>query len=172
MSSQSNQSDIWTPPVVATIVYRVVMIIVSIAFIWKKYQEQLISVLLPTYNSTHLPRPPNQTTQSSRRKRTHSQPRRLRTPSLREIILANVEDIIQSALGIDDGDSITIDVPRLSFDDSSERSSRRSAEVGEIGGDVGFDVDVDLGDVGLRHRSADCISGSHSSRHEVSSKEG
>jgi hypothetical protein len=87
-----------------------------------------------------------------------------------------VEDIIQSALGIDDGDSITIDVPRLSFDDSSEGSLRRSAEVGEIGGDVGIDVDVDvdvdLGDVGLRHRSAECISGSHSSRHEMSSKEG
>lgn len=39
MSSQIDQQAIWTPPVIATIVYRVVMIIVSIAFIWKKYRR-------------------------------------------------------------------------------------------------------------------------------------
>jgi hypothetical protein len=39
MSSQVDQQAIWAPPVIATIVYRVVMIIVSIAFIWKKYRR-------------------------------------------------------------------------------------------------------------------------------------
>jgi hypothetical protein len=39
MSSQGDQQAIWTPPVIATIVYRVVMIIVSIAFLWKKYRR-------------------------------------------------------------------------------------------------------------------------------------
>lgn len=39
MSGSVAQQPIWTPPVIATIVYRVVMIIVSIAFIWKKYRR-------------------------------------------------------------------------------------------------------------------------------------
>jgi hypothetical protein len=39
MSESLAQQPIWTPPVIATIVYRVVMIIVSIAFIWKKYRQ-------------------------------------------------------------------------------------------------------------------------------------
>jgi hypothetical protein len=39
MSGALAQQPIWTPPVIATIVYRVVMIIVSIAFIWKKYRR-------------------------------------------------------------------------------------------------------------------------------------
>jgi hypothetical protein len=39
MSSQSDQQVIWTPPVITTTVYRVVMIIVSIAFIWIKYRR-------------------------------------------------------------------------------------------------------------------------------------
>jgi hypothetical protein len=39
MSGSLAQQPIWTPPVIATIVYRVVMIIVSIAFIWKKYRR-------------------------------------------------------------------------------------------------------------------------------------
>ncbi|KAE9376340.1 hypothetical protein N431DRAFT_462181 [Stipitochalara longipes BDJ] len=177
MSSQSNQSGIWTPPVIATIVYRVVMIIVSIAFIWKKYrrparqidEEQLVRVLLPTYNNPNRrPRSPNQATQPPRRKRTDSQPRRIRTPSLREIIIANVEDIIQSALGIDDYDNIDIDT-QLSFNRPSETSSRKAAEAGSIGGDVG--LDIELGDVGLRHRSADGILESlKGSRHETSSR--
>jgi len=39
MSGSLAEQPIWTPPVIATIVYRVVMIIVSIAFIWKKYRR-------------------------------------------------------------------------------------------------------------------------------------
>ncbi|KAF8856550.1 hypothetical protein BDZ45DRAFT_691670 [Acephala macrosclerotiorum] len=59
MSTQSDQRSSWTPAVIATIVYRVVMIIVSIAFIWKKYRrptrqfdgESLIGILISPHRT-------------------------------------------------------------------------------------------------------------------------
>jgi hypothetical protein len=39
MSLSAEQPSIWTPEVIATIIYRIVMILVSLAFIWKKYRR-------------------------------------------------------------------------------------------------------------------------------------
>lgn len=84
---------------------------------------------------------------------------------MREFILASVEDIVQSAIGLDDDNSLDIDIPEVSFDGASENAPRQSPEVGSIRGDVG--LEVELGDVGLRHRSADGTSESKmSARHE------
>ncbi|PMD55499.1 uncharacterized protein K444DRAFT_666723 [Hyaloscypha bicolor E] len=170
MPSQSNQQPIWTPPVIATIVYRVVMIIVSIAFIWKKYrrtarridEEQLIGLLLPTYNNHTPHRPPSPNTHNhTRSRRTSPSPHPLyhprsnpqsqhsHPPTTREIISAHLDDIIQSALGLsDDG---------LSSLGGSQYGSSVDIAEGSSLEDMGVDVEVEGGDVGLRHRSADSV---------------
>jgi hypothetical protein len=37
MSCIPSQSDVWTPDTIATVIYRVVMIVVSLAFLWRQY---------------------------------------------------------------------------------------------------------------------------------------
>ena len=44
MSSPVDQSNMWTPEIIATIIYRVVMIVVSIAFLWKQYQQRPVNL--------------------------------------------------------------------------------------------------------------------------------
>jgi hypothetical protein len=177
--STPDQPSIWTPEFISSIVYRAVMIIVSIAFIWKKYrrparpidgtshpspptpphpfpmtsiqtltpstEEQLIGVILPTYNT------PVRCTRSASdpSQRTHpTQPRH--PPTIRDVILAHIEDIIHSALGIDD-DKTDIDVLRTST------ASPITLAAGSSLDNVGHPVDIELGDMGLRHRSADSM---------------
>lgn len=184
MSTAPNQPTIWTPEFISCIVYRVVMIIVSLAFIWKKYrrparridgttsplssveacplnqpsalidlqltsltEEQLVGVILPTYHSparhvrsANVPSQPTNPSQPSR------------TQTLRKVISAHLEDIIQSTLGIDDDDGIDIDAPRASFHHAQAESSTKEIEVSSKDG-VGLDIEP--GDMGLRHRSAD-----------------
>jgi len=155
--SSLEQQAIWTPPVIATIVYRVVMIIVSIAFIWKKYrrparqidEEQLVGVLLPPYNRPH--RRTRSASQVVLRRRPKHTPSQTHTPTIREVILDHFEDIVQSALGLDDDDCLT-DGP-LSFDTSVSEPSTDGAEVSSLDTNAGFDIE--LGDLGLRHRAAD-----------------
>jgi len=155
--SSPDQQAIWTPPVIATIVYRVVMIIVSIAFIWKKYrrparqidEEQLVGVLLPPYNRSH--RRTRSANQGVSRKRLKPTPIRTHTPTLREVILDHIEDIVQSALGLDNDNGLT-DEP-LSFDTSEAEASTDGAEVSSL--DTNAGLDIELGDLGLRHRAAD-----------------
>jgi hypothetical protein len=43
MSVPSNTPNPWTPDTISTVVYHVVMIIVSIAFIWRKYRQPVRS---------------------------------------------------------------------------------------------------------------------------------
>jgi hypothetical protein len=43
MSIPSNTPNPWTPDTISTVVYHVVMIIVSIAFIWRKYRQPVRS---------------------------------------------------------------------------------------------------------------------------------
>jgi hypothetical protein len=165
-------SNVWTPPVIATIVYRVVMIIVSLAFIGKKYrrprrqtdgefttiiplyinlprninrsliEEQLVRVVIPTYNV-----PARRTRSANRfvpRRCTNPAPRPTPAPTARQVLLTHMEEIVQTALGVDenvdiDGEStvsVAIDQP--------------------LEADVG--LDIELGDMGLRHRSADTSS--------------
>ncbi|KAH8760168.1 hypothetical protein BGZ57DRAFT_611446 [Hyaloscypha finlandica] len=145
--------SIWTPESISSIVYRAVMIIVSIAFIWRKYrrparpidEEQLIGVILPAYNtSIRRTRSANDPSQ-----RTHQT--QTRHPStIRDVISAQIEDIIQSALGIDDYKT-DIDVLR----DST--ASPITLAAGSSLDNVGHPVDIELGDIGLRHRSADSM---------------
>ena len=33
-------NSLWTPEIIATIVYRIIMVLVSLAFIWKQYRQQ------------------------------------------------------------------------------------------------------------------------------------
>lgn len=61
------------------------------------------------------------------------------------------EGVVQSALGI--GDDVDITDEPLSFDSSEAESSINGAEVSSLDTDVG--MDIELGDLGLRHRSAD-----------------
>jgi hypothetical protein len=95
MSGSLAQQPIWTPPVIATIVYRVVMIIVSIAFIWKKYRRPArqidgnVALLTITLHSSlhyvdlktlfmnhqsHIPPLRPTTTNTIRRRTTHRRP--------------------------------------------------------------------------------------------------
>ena len=32
--------SLWTPEIIATILYRVIMVLISLAFIWKQYRQQ------------------------------------------------------------------------------------------------------------------------------------
>jgi hypothetical protein len=73
-------------------------------------------------------------------------------PTLREVVVASLEDTILSALSLEE-DNNNSDMPQLSFDAPSVDSSRNLAEVSSLDTDVG--LDIDLGDMGLRHRSAD-----------------
>lgn len=129
------------------------MIIVSIAFIWRKYrrparpidEEQLIGVILPGYNtSIRRTRSTNDPSQ-----RTHPTQTR-HPPTIRDVISAHIEDIIQSVLGIDD-DKTDIDMLQTST------ASPITLAAGSSLDDVGLPVDIELGDMGLRHRSADSM---------------
>ncbi|KAH6718635.1 hypothetical protein BKA61DRAFT_712372 [Leptodontidium sp. MPI-SDFR-AT-0119] len=92
--------NIWTPEVIATIVYRVVMVFVSLAFIWKEYrcvrpqldEEQLIGILIPRQSI-----PVALGVASGRENdqvNTHSAPR------LRDHFRANSNNIVGSILGL------------------------------------------------------------------------
>lgn len=59
-------------------------------------------------------------------------------------------------------------MPQLSFDSSRADVSTNGEEVSSLD-NVG--LDVDLGDMGLRHRSADGMGEKKSSRHESSKDE-
>jgi hypothetical protein len=108
-------------------------------------EEQLIGVILPAYNtSIRRTRSANDPSQ-----RTHQT--QTRHPStIRDVISAQIEDIIQSALGIDD-DKTDIDVLRAST------ASPITLAAGSSLDSVGHPVDIELGDMGLRHRSADSM---------------
>ena len=45
MSAPSDSTTIWTPETITNIVYRVTMIVVSLAFIWMKYRRQPVRPL-------------------------------------------------------------------------------------------------------------------------------
>ena len=108
-------------------------------------EEQLIGVILPAYNtSIRRTRSANDPSQ-----RTHQT--QTRHPStIRDVISAQIEDIIQSALGIDD-DKSDIDVLRTSI------ASPITLAAGSSLDNVGLPVDIELGDMGLRYRSADSM---------------
>lgn len=174
MSGSVAQQPIWTPPVIATIVYRVVMIIVSIAFIWKKYrrparqidEEQLIGVLLPTH---HRPLNRTRSTPHSTISGVPGPPRRqTHPPTLRKVISAQIEDIIQSALGIDDEDDV-LDI-EVSLSSNSSRPESSIAEGAGSSRDK-LGLDVEPGDMGLRHRSGDGMVGDKKVSRCESSKE-
>jgi hypothetical protein len=112
-------------------------------------EEQLAGVLLPTHNV------PYQSTRSVNnvlpRRHTDSTSHRNRTRTLRDVISAHVEEIVQSAFGLDDGeDSSNVSPP--SFDYVASGLSIAAA-VSSMNPSVG--IDIEFGDVGIRHRSAD-----------------
>jgi hypothetical protein len=108
-------------------------------------EEQLIGVILPAYD-TPIRRIRSANDPSQRTHPTQTQ----HPPTIRDVISAHIEDIIQSALGIDD-DKTDIDVLRTST------ASPITLAAGSSLDDVGLPVDIELGDMGLRHRSADSM---------------
>jgi propanediol dehydratase large subunit len=102
-------------------------------------------VILPAYNT------PIRCTRSTNDPSQQTHQTQTRHPStIREVISAQIEDIIQSALGIDD-EKTDIDVLRAST------ASPITLAPGSSLGNVGLPVDIELGDMGLRHRSADSM---------------
>ncbi|TVY93993.1 hypothetical protein LAWI1_G001022 [Lachnellula willkommii] len=94
-------SDIWTPDVIATVVYRAIMVIVSIAFLWRAYRqpvravddEHVVGIILP-----------NTSTRTASASSTHSSSE---IPSsfksmMHDFITSQIESILQSTLGIGD----------------------------------------------------------------------
>jgi hypothetical protein len=66
-----------------------------------------------------------------------------------------MEDIIQSGLDLSDDDCVGIDAISLRFEDSRPESSAVVAAGSSL--DTDLRLDIELGDVGLRHRSADSM---------------
>ena len=132
MSSELDQQSIWTPPVIATIACRVVMVIVSIAFIWKKYRRpvRVLDGKFPTaldYCRCQLPKADcfHETEEqiiSSLRFPAYEHPisrahapipqakcrRTINPRTLREAVSAHLEDIIQSAFKLDGEDIVAM----------------------------------------------------------------
>ncbi|KAH7308344.1 hypothetical protein BKA65DRAFT_559825 [Rhexocercosporidium sp. MPI-PUGE-AT-0058] len=95
--------NIWTPEIIATIVYRVIMILVSLAFIWREYrhvrpqldEEQLISILVQRQSFS----PAVALTSGRQDDVVNTHP----TPRLRDHFRTNSNNIVASALGLDLG---------------------------------------------------------------------
>jgi len=140
MPSTVGQPSLWAPEAIATFIYQVVMVFVALAFIWKKYrrparrgdEEQMIGVVLPIHRTR---------SRKNHIQQSHPTP----SPNLRELISADLEEIIQSALGLN-GDN-TLDGPSLSFEDTASISS------GAL--DAGSSLDTEIR---LRQCSADGVS--------------
>ncbi|KAK0100163.1 hypothetical protein ONS95_008502 [Cadophora gregata] len=94
--------NLWTPEIIATIVHRVVMVFVSLAFIWKEYrqqqpqfdEEQLISILIQRQTLS-----PAIGMTSARQVDDQVDVRQ--PPRLRDHFRANSNNIFASALGFD-----------------------------------------------------------------------
>ncbi|KAL5314350.1 hypothetical protein ACEPPN_018776 [Leptodophora sp. 'Broadleaf-Isolate-01'] len=93
--------NIWTPEIIATVVYRVVMVFVSLAFIWKEYrcvrpqldEEQLIGILIPR-QSIH-------TALGVASGRENDQVNTHSAPRLRDHFRANSNNIVRSIFGLE-----------------------------------------------------------------------
>jgi hypothetical protein len=75
--------------------------------------------------------------------------------------LAHLEDMVQSAVGLDKEDN-AINGLLDSFDNLSINESSLDANVG---------LDIDLGDIGLRHRSADHLQPTKHNENKYAHKE-
>ncbi|TVY42167.1 hypothetical protein LSUB1_G001944 [Lachnellula subtilissima] len=94
-------SQVWTPDVIATVVYRVIMVIVSIAFIWRAYRqpvrvvddEHVVGIIIPHTSSR---------TASASSSDSSSELPSSSKSMMHDFVTAQVESILQSALGIGD----------------------------------------------------------------------
>ncbi|TVY37058.1 hypothetical protein LOCC1_G007270 [Lachnellula occidentalis] len=94
-------TDIWTPDVIATVVYRIIMVIVSIAFIWRAYRqpvravddEHVVGIILPNTSTR---------TASASSRGSSSELSSSSKSMMHDFMTAQVESILQSALGIGD----------------------------------------------------------------------
>jgi hypothetical protein len=178
MSSVATEAY-WTPETICTIVYRVVMILVSLAFLYRKYRrpirsvdgmlspneeiflhpnimladEQLIGFLLPAlrrYNSTQRGRTPPLS---------EYQPRPPRT--LSNLVADQLDTLLESAidLGNDqvDDSGLSSSVDQLDFPTpSGANSSYIGIAAGNLCLNCRIGVDIDLGDLGQRHSCREC----------------
>lgn len=119
MSPLPNPSDVRTPDVIATVVYRVTMVMVGLAFIWKSYRrpvrpidgvpppphpcigtfanfrpsdEHLVGILIPNHSSRTL------STTSIASPPEHTS----RFRSMDDFTTAQLESIVQSTFGVED----------------------------------------------------------------------
>ncbi|TVY82931.1 hypothetical protein LSUE1_G001413 [Lachnellula suecica] len=96
-------SNIWTPDVIATVIYRVIMIIVSLAFIWRAYRqpvnqlhdESVVGLILNSESTR------NPSTLSS-----SAHPPNVRS-MLHDFMTAQLDSILQSTIGVG-GESNTL----------------------------------------------------------------
>ncbi|KAH7403849.1 hypothetical protein BKA64DRAFT_461575 [Cadophora sp. MPI-SDFR-AT-0126] len=94
--------SLWTPEIIATIVYRVIMVLVSLAIIWKQYrqqtpqldEEQLVGILIRRQSLS-----PAIAATSARQDDDQASNRP--APRLREHFRANSNNLLASALGLD-----------------------------------------------------------------------
>ncbi|TVY55703.1 hypothetical protein LCER1_G005067 [Lachnellula cervina] len=94
-------SDIWTPDVIATVVYRVIMVIVSIAFVWRAYRQPVRAVDDEHVVGMLLPNTPTRTASASSRDSSSELPSNSKS-LMHDFMTAQVESILQSTLGIGD----------------------------------------------------------------------
>jgi hypothetical protein len=110
-------------------------------------EEQFIGILLHARSiTTHRTRSENEHTK--RRRPAH-------VVALRDFIMDNLKDNVQSALGLD-GDCDDTDGLKLPFDNPSGDPSTSETVGSSLNSNFG--LDIELGDIGLRHRSADGMS--------------
>jgi hypothetical protein len=177
----------WTPETVCTIVYRVVMILVSLAFLYRKYRrpvrsvdgmlsrieaifihpnsmladEQLIGFLLPALRQCS-PTQRNRTAPLS-----EHQPRPAQT--LSNLVADQLDALLESAidLGNDqiDDNCLSSSVDQLDLPTSSGTDS---SYIGIAAGNTCLNcqmgVDIDLGDLGLRNSCRECEKASGDSK--------
>jgi hypothetical protein len=142
MSNLPISPSIWTPDTIANVVYRVVMIAVSLAFIWKQYHRSARSLdgessaILPLfpqrlsttdflYSEEHIIGilVPNNPSKSNDAQSAQSiiipHPNKRRSLSLlKELLATQLESIIQLALG--DGDTDERNSPSVSINISTD----------------------------------------------------
>ncbi|TVY19347.1 hypothetical protein LARI1_G003570 [Lachnellula arida] len=117
-------SDIWTPDVIATVVYRAIMVIVSIAFLWRAYRQPVRAVDDEHVVGIILPNTSARTASASLGDSSPEVPSSSKS-LMHDFITSQIESILQSTLGIGD------------------------IGIGDVGiGDVGIG-DVGIGDVGI-----------------------
>jgi len=178
----------WTPETICTIVYRVVMILVSLAFLYRKYRrpvrsvdgmlsrneeiflhpnimladEQLIGFLLPALRQYN----PTQRDRTSPLSEYQLRP----AQTLSNLVANQLDTLLECAIDLDndqiDDSGLSSSVDQLDLPTSSGAdSSYIGIAAGSTCLNCPMGVDIDLGDLGLRNRCGECERTAGDSKH-------